>query len=64
MDGNLRAAAPSVKKAIDKNRTDLCLVFGSSLDSSSIMRRKQAVKETRHDLTKREFTIHHVFLAV
>lgn len=64
MDGNLRAAVPSVKKAIDKNRTDLCLVFGSSLDSSSMRPRKQAVKETRHDLAKREFAIHHVFLAV
>jgi len=64
MDGNLSAAVPAVKKTIDKNREDLRLIFGSSLDFSSMMPRKQAVKETRHDLTKREFTIHHVFLAV
>ncbi len=64
MDGNLSAAVPAVKKAINKNREHLRLISGSSLDFSSMMPRKQAVKETRHDLTKREFTIHHVFLEV
>lgn len=64
MDGNLSAAVPAVKKTIDKNREDLRLAFGSSLASSSMMPRKQTVKETRHDLTTRDFAIYHVFLAV
>jgi len=64
MDGNLRTAVPSVKKAIDKNRIDLCLVFGTGLTSSSMMPRNKIVKETRHDLATREFAIYHVFLAV
>ncbi len=64
MDGKLDAAIPAVKKAIEKDREDLRLVSGTSLHFSSMMHRKRAVKETRHNLMKRKFTIHHVFLAV
>ncbi len=64
MDSDVRTAIQSVKKAIHRNCTILCLVQNTGLSSCSIMSNEQIIKETRHNLTNRRFTIYHVFVAV
>ena len=64
MDSDVRTAIQSVKEAIHRNCTILCLVRNTGLSSCSIMSNEQIIKETRHNLPNRRFTIYHVFVAV
>ena len=63
MDSDVRAAIQSIKKAIDRSYTMLCLIRNTGLSSCSIMSNEKIIKETRHNLPNRRFTIYHVFLA-
>ena len=64
MDSDVITAIQSVKKAIHRNCTILCLVRNTGLSSCSIMSNEQIIKETRHNLPNRRFTIYHIFVAV
>ncbi len=64
MDSDVTSAIHSVKEAIDRSFTILCLVRSTSLSSCSIMPNEKIIKETRHELPNRKFTIYHIFLAV
>ncbi len=64
MISDVRAAIQSVKKAISRNYTMLCLIRNTGLSSCSIMSNEKIIKETRHNLPNQRFTIYHVFLAV
>ncbi len=65
MDGKTDSAIISVTKLINKKRTELKLVSGTSLGISSIMVKHRNVKETKHNLAfSRNFTIYHIFLSV
>ena len=64
MDGRTEKAIPSVGILIKKKRLALKLVGNTGLERSSVMGDSQNVRETRHILNKRKFTIHHIFLAV
>jgi len=64
MDSDVRAAIKSVKQAIDRTCTILCLVRGTSLSSCSIIPNKKTIKETIHELPNRKFSIYHIFLSV
>ena len=64
MDGKTGKAIPSVGKLIKNKRLSLKLAKNTGLERSSVMRNSQNTRETRHILKDREFTIHHIFLAV
>ena len=64
MDGQIKEAIISVGKLIKNKRLDLKLAKDTSLERSSVMGNSQNVRETRHILNERKFTIHHIFLAV
>lgn len=64
MDGQTKEAITSVGKLIKNKRFSLKLAEDTGLESSSVMGTSQNVRETRHILNKRKFTIHHIFLAV
>ena len=64
MDGQIKEAILSVAKLIKNKRLDLKLAKDTGLERSSVMGNSQNVRETRHILSKRNFTIHHIFLAV
>ncbi len=63
MDGKIDKAITSVGKLINKKRLALKLAKDASLERS-VIGNSQNVRETRHVLNKRKFTIHHIFLAV
>ncbi|MCP4702216.1 MAG: hypothetical protein GY862_35960 [Gammaproteobacteria bacterium] len=63
MDGNLKPALKQLKNALDKNRADLCMNPKTDLSSSSESKEK-TVKETKHTVSGREFTIYHILLPV
>ncbi len=64
MDGQIKEAITSVGKLIKTKRFSLKLAKDTGLEHSSIMDDSQNIRETRHVLCKRNFTIHHIFLAV
>ena len=64
MDGKTEKAIPSVGKLIKNKRLALKLAKDTGLERSSLMGNLQNVRETRHILIERIFTIHHIFLAV
>jgi len=64
MDGKTEEAIISLGKLIKSKAVDLRLVKDTGLELSSIITDSENVKETRHNLSKRNFTIHHIFLAV
>ena len=64
MDGETEKAILSVGILIKKKRLALKLVGDTGLERSSVMGDSQNVRETRHILNERKFTIHHIFLAV
>lgn len=64
MDGKTEKAILSVGKLIKKKRLILKLAKDTGLERSSVMGNSQNVRETRHILNERKFTIHHIFLAV
>jgi hypothetical protein len=64
MDGHIKEAITSVGKLIKNKRLDLKLAKDTGLERSSVMGYSQNIRETRHILSKRKFTIHHIFLAV
>lgn len=64
MDGQTEKAILSVGRLIKEKRLTLKLAKDTGLERSSIMGNSQNVRETRHILNEREFTIHHIFLAV
>lgn len=64
MDGKIEKAILSVGKLIKNKRSTLKLAKDTGFERSSIMGDLQNIRETRHILSKRKFTMHHVFLAV
>jgi hypothetical protein len=64
MDGKIKEAIISVGKLIKSKRLALKLAKGMGLERSSVMANSPNVRETRHIFNKRNFTIHHIFLAV
>ncbi len=64
MDGQIKEAIISVGKLIKNKRLALKLAKDTGLERSSVMGNSQNVRETRHILNERKFTIHHIFLAV
>ena len=64
MDGKTEKAILSVSKIIKNKRLALKLAKDTGLERSSVMGDSQNVRETRHILNERKFTIHHIFLAV
>lgn len=64
MDGRTALAILSVRNLIEKKRGELCLSEGTSLGTSTILPKEKTIKETLHDFSDRQFTIHHVFLGV
>jgi hypothetical protein len=64
MDGKTEKAVLSVGKLIKSKNLALKLAKDAGLEPSSVMGDSQNVRETRHILSKRNFTIHHIFLAV
>ncbi len=64
MDGQTKEAITSVGKLIKKKRLALKLAKNTGLECSSVMGSLQNIRETKHILNKRNFTIHHIFLAV
>ena len=64
MDGKSEKAILSVGKIIKNKRLALKLAKDTGLERSSVMGDSQNVRETRHILNERKFTIHHIFLAV
>lgn len=64
MDGQIKKAITSVGKLIKNKRLALKLTKDTNLEPSSVMGNSQNIRETKHILNKRIFTIHHIFLAV
>jgi hypothetical protein len=64
MDGKIEKAILSVGELIEKKTSMLKLAKNTGLELSSVLRDLQNVRETRHVLRTKKFTIHHVFLAV
>ena len=64
MDGQTKEAITSVGKLIKKKRLALKLAKNTGLECSSVMGSLQNIRETKHILNKRNFTIHHIFLSV
>lgn len=64
MDGQIKEAITSVGKLIKNKRLALKLSKDTGLERSSVMGDSQNIRETRHILNERKFTIHHIFLAV
>lgn len=64
MDGQIKEAIASVGKLIKNKRLSLKLAKDTELEHSSVMGNSQNVRETRHTLSRKNFTIHHIFLAV
>lgn len=64
MDGKTEEAIISLEKLIKSKIADLRLVKDTGLELSSIITGSKNVRETRHNLIERNFTIHHIFLAV
>ncbi len=64
MDGNTNKAIDSVGKLIKRKSLVLKLTKDTGLESSSMLISYPNVRETTHTLSKRNFTIHHIFLAV
>ena len=64
MDGNVLRAISSVTKAVEDNRDALCLAKHTGLQNNRLMPKNDSVKETDHDLSTRNFMMHHIFLKV
>ena len=64
MDGNTSVAVTSVGKLIKNKRDALKLAGETGLAPSSMIPNRPNVRKTTHMLTGREFTNHHLFLAV
>lgn len=64
MDGKVSPAIISVGKLIKSKQAVLKLSMNMGLESSSLLPNLKNIKETKHSLGKKKFTIHHVFLAV
>jgi len=64
MDGKTQMAILSVGKLIKRKSLVLKLTKDTGLESSSMMIDFPNVRETTHTLSKRNFKIHHLFLAV
>jgi hypothetical protein len=64
MDGKTKEAISSVGKLIKKNTPILKLERNIGLELSSLPVNLRNIRETRHILNTKKFTIHHVFLAV
>ena len=62
-DNDIKKARAGVAGYIVKKDKELKLVSSKKLERSSILPDKQ-IYETQHDLEKRSFIIHHIFLAV
>ncbi|HOI95766.1 MAG TPA: hypothetical protein PK250_13760 [Syntrophobacter fumaroxidans] len=62
-DGNVESARSNIDKSIRKKAPQLKLADPKCLVPSSILS-KTPIDETRHDLTRRPFTIYHVFVDV
>lgn len=63
MDGETGKAKRAVKKSIAFRRTELRLAPNTSLEQSSLLPGESRIRETRHDLEKMSFTMHHIFLS-
>jgi hypothetical protein len=64
MDGNTKEVVSSLIPLIKSKSSILKLVKDTGLEPSSIIANSPDVKQTRHILSKKDFVIHHVFLAV
>jgi hypothetical protein len=64
MDGNIQKAISSLADRIKKKGTPLRLLKNTGLEFSSFQIFLDNVRETKHILSKKHFTIHHVFLGV
>ena len=64
MDGKTEEAILSVGKLIKKKASILKLDGNIGLESSSVLGNLKNIRESRHILSTKKFTIHHVFLAV
>ncbi len=64
MDGKTDKAIISVGELIKNKSLILKLAKDTALENSSVMANSTNVRETRHILSQRNFTIHHIFLAV
>lgn len=62
MDGNLQNAVNDIEKQIKKKAPVLKIKGG--LSASSLFPSKKNARETQHNLTGRDFEIHHVFLTL
>ncbi len=63
MDGNASEAIQQIKKSIRKKKNMLKLADNSFFAIYPTLNNKM-IRETRHNLTNRLFTIYHIFLAV
>jgi len=64
MDGNTSVAITSVGKLIKDRRDALKLAGDTGLAPFSMIPNRPNVRKTTHVLTGKEFTVHHLFLAV
>ncbi len=62
-DGKIEKARSNIDKSVRKEAIDLKLTHPGQLIRSPILA-EMHVDETRHELSKRSFTIYHVFIAV
>lgn len=64
MDGQVGDAIKFVDRAVRRRRPALFMRGRDGLSTSSVRECDTHVKETRHELSSREFVIHHLFVAV
>ena len=64
MDGNTTTAVTDVGKSIGRSKTKLCIAGVHAWKVSSLAPKATPVKESKHKLPNRTFTMYHVFLAV
>ncbi len=64
MDGKAEEAILSLGELIKRKATMLKLEKNIGLELSSVLGNLKNIRETRHILSTKKFTIHHVFLAV
>jgi hypothetical protein len=64
MDGKIRDARGSIRRALDKARQELRLIEETGLEPCTFHPMETRLAESRHSLPDRFLRIHHVFLAV
>jgi hypothetical protein len=64
MDGDVQKAISSLADLIKQKAVSLQIENNTGLEPSSFLTASDNLKETKHILTKKNFTIHHVFLSV